>query len=247
MIRLACADDFPTICHHEAQVRICGLRHAYGLDVPFIQFYTDGNGSLLSIMDGVAVFYSDAPTEEWTSFITMNPAIRTIHTSIALAQALLAHTGNWQQGREGVVLQYNGPVIEQPTDPRINTSPYLPGVYALLQDHFPGISPLDYWYPDASHRIRHGYSHICTIQEKDLVVSTAMTVAETDNAAILGQIATHPDFRRLGLAQTCIKSVLFNCKGKVLYILPINDYARSVYEKMGFSLCGDWAEWHRTE
>ncbi len=246
MIRMAREEDFPTICTHEAQVRICGRHVAYGLDVPFLQFYTDGEGTLLSIMDGVGTFYGEALTDEWATFISMNPAIHTIHTTVVLGTALSSVNG-WRMNREGVVLVYNGPIVEDPTDPRINKTPYLPAVYALLKDHFPGISPLDYWYPDVSHRVRHGCCHICAIQEGDRVVSSAMTVAETADAAILGQIATHPDFRRMGLAQTCIKSVLFSCKGKVLYILPVDKYAQSLYEKMGFSPCGDWTEWTRTE
>ena len=246
MIRLACESDSPTICTHEAQVRICGLYLAYGLDTSFLQFYTDGEGRLLSIMDGVGIYYGDAMPDEWVTFLTMNPSIQTIHTSANLATEL-ANANVWQIDREGVVMVYNGPDTDAPKDPRINTSPYLPDVYRLLEHHFPGISPLDYWYPDVSHRIRHGNCHICVIQEGDMVVSSAMTVAETTTAAILGQIATHPDFRRMGLAQTCIKSVISVCKDKSLYILPINQYAQSMYEKMGFIPCDNWAECSRSK
>lgn len=246
MIRLARAEDFPATCTHEAQVRICGLQLAYGLDVSFLQFYTDGEGALLSIMDGVGTFFGKELTDEWITFITMNPSIITIHTSAPLGYAL-STTNHWSKNREGVVLVYDGSGSEQYADDRINTAPYLPDVYALLENHFPGISPLDYWYPDVSHRIRHGNCHICVIQAGDTVVSSAMTVAETSDAAILGQIATHPDFRRKGLAQSCIKSAISTCKGKTLYILPIDVYAQSLYEKIGFYPCDTWAEYTRTE
>ena len=122
------------------------------------------------------------------------------------------------------------------------TSPYLPDVHALLAVYFPGIASLDYWYPDASHRVRHGGCHIGCIIQNNAVISTAMTVAETPTEAIIGQVATHAAFRRQGLASKCIKSVIFQCKGKTLYILPLNESAAELYRNLGFVECGTWTE-----
>lgn len=243
MIRVAVTEDFPNIATNEVLVRICGLRLTYGLDVSFIRYYTDGEGALLAVMDQVGLYHAEVLTEEWCAFLVMNPDISTIHCSESIGNALI-DSGLWQ-GRVGVVMSYAGERPEK-TDESVCTNPYLPHVYELLKDHFPGISSFDYWYPDVSHRIRHGRGHISAILEGDQVISTAMTVAETDTAAILGQVATHSDFRRRGLAEKCIKSTISNCKDKNLYILPIDEYAQKLYEKLGFKGDGGWAELQRT-
>lgn len=243
MIRSAIDGDFPAFADNECLVRILGLRATYGSNASFIQYFSDGEGGLMSLMDGVAVLHLAELTEEWEVFLGMNPNLTVIHCSDTIGRALL-NNGQWH-GRVGDVMVYQGDI---PTDMEkaVNCTPHLPTVYELLKDHFPGISPFNSWYPDVSHRVRHGHCHISVIQEEELVISTAMTVAETDSAAILGQVATHPAFRRRGLAGTCIKSTIFQCKGKCLYILPIGEVARKLYEKLGFVLCGGWAELQRT-
>ena len=208
-----------------------------------MRYYTDGEGALLAVMDGVGLLHTATLTDEWCAFLAMNPDIVVVHCSDTVGAALMS-TGLWQ-GRVGVTMNYVG---ERPLciDNAVCITPYLPAVYALLKEHFPGIAPFDFWYPDASHRVRHGHSHISVVLEGEQVVSTAMTVAECDTAAVLGQVATHPDFRRCGLAGTCIKSTIFQCKDKTLYILPINENAQKLYEKLGFVADGGWAELHRT-
>lgn len=242
MIRQALDSDFPAAADNECLVRILGLRIAYGTKAPFVQYFSDGNGGLMSLMDGVAILHLPVLTEEWQVFLTMNPDLFTIHCSDTVGHALMA-TEQWS-GRVGDVMLYAGPACED--DPLVDHAPSLPMVHRLLEEHFPSISSLNSWYPDVSHRIRHGNTHISAIVEVDAIVSTAMTVAETEDAAILGQIATHPAFRRRGLAGTCIKSTISQCKAKQLYILPLNENAQKLYEKLGFIACGGWAELQRT-
>lgn len=243
MIRLATEADFPVNTDNEVLVRIVGLKHAYGIDVPFIQYYTDGEGSLLSVMDGCGVLYcSHTVTDEWIVFSAMNPDIIHLHCSADTGKVLL-NTGDWQ-GRVGDVLRFCGETPQPPTD--ICESPYLPSVYTLLQAHFEGISSFNAWYPDVSHRIRHECSRIACVMNDNKVVSTAMTVAETEGACLLGQVATDPAFRRQGLAGKCIKSLISKCEGKELYILPANENAAKLYQKLGFRRCDGWAELEKT-
>lgn len=242
MIRKAIESDFAVNADHECFVRILGLRSAYGLDVPFIQYFSDGEGGIMSLMDGVAVLHLSVLTDEWRMFLSMNPDVMAIHCSDRIGEELLSTT-QWR-GRVGDVMRYDGE-LPASTDETVCIRPYLPAVYELLRDHFPGISPLDYWYPDVSHRVRHENCHISVVLDDKTVVSTAMTVAETATSAILGQVATHPEFRRRGFAEKCIKSTIFQCKDKTLYILPINEYAQKLYRKMGFIPCGGWAELER--
>lgn len=238
MIRRATSEEIPVTGTDECLIRIASLKTTYGWDAPFIQFFTDGSGGLLSIMDGVAILHLSELTEEWQIFLGMNPDIHTLHCSGAIGRILTEST--YWQGRAGEVMRYNG--FFQECSPDVCTQPYLPDVYALLERHFPGISSLNYWYPDASHRMRHGCCHIGCILRDNRVVSTAMTVAETSSEAIIGQVATDPAFRRQGMAGTCVNAVISQCKGKMLYILPIHEDAMLLYHKLGFVACGTWAE-----
>ncbi len=238
MIRKALETDFPTSATDECLIRICGLKNAYGSDVPFIQFFTDGQGCFLSVMDGVGVFYARELTDEWHLFLQMNPDIRSLHCSGHIGDSLL-NTSMWQ-GRRGIVMRFDGSAEDM--DPLVCTEPYLPDVYELLKENFESISDFNYWYPDVSHRVRHGCCHIACVIQANRVISTAMTVAETEQEAIIGQVATDSAFRHRGLAGKCVKSTIFQCKGKTLYILPIHDQAAKLYRQLGFIECGTWTE-----
>lgn len=241
MIYEATERDLTMAADDECFVRIQAQYLAYGF-VPFIRYYTDGCGSLLSVMDRVGIFYSPDITEEWQTFLYMNLDISVLHCSANNATRLM-DSAQWR-GRVGDVMIYTGGAVEQ--DDSVNTTPSLPKVHELLSLHFPQMPPLASWYPDVSHRIRHGRGHIATVMHRDDVVSTALTVAETDSSAILGQIVTAPAFRRQGMAQKCITALISLCKGKSLYILPINESAGKLYEKLGFKVTGGWAELERT-
>lgn len=241
MIRLATEQDFVSIPNDECAVRIHSLKKAYGLNAPFIRYFADGFGGLLSVMDGVGVLYCTANAEEWLVFITMNPDVLHLHCSAQIGRNLI-EAGSWQ-GREGVVLRYEGE--RNFTPPTVCENPYLPDVHHLLNSCFETMVPLNSWYPDVSHRIRHDCAKIAVILDGDAVVSTAMTVAEIDSAAVIGQVATHGDYRRRGYAKSCINSIVSRCKDKELYILPMTESAHSLYVSLGFIPDGEWAELQR--
>lgn len=241
MIRTALESDFSTLPGDECAVRIHSLKCAYGLDAPFIRYYADECGGLLSVMDGAGVLYCVENMEEWAIFITMNPDIFRLHCPAVIGRQLIS-LGGWQ-GREGAVLKYSGNRNFAPST--VCDTPHLPRVHALLDQCFESMASLNAWYPDVSHRIRHNCAKIATILDGEKVVSTAMTVAETDVAAVLGQVATHSDYRGRGYAKACINSLISRCKDKTLYILPMTDIAHSLYVKMGFVPDGEWAELQR--
>ncbi len=239
MIRRAAAEDFPTVYPTESALRIGGLKEAYGVEVPFIQFFTDGEGSLLSVMDGVGVFYAAAQiTEEWGAFIGLYPSITRLHTDDESGNWLIDR-GGWQR-KGGEVLHFEGTPLKN--EPSVVHTPSLPAVHTLLSDCFDSFPPLESWYVDVSHRQRHGHCLVAAVMDGERPVSVALTVAQAGNGAILGQVATHANFRRRGYAGMCINSLIFRMQGKYLYILPANEMAASLYKTLGFRPCGRWAE-----
>ncbi len=242
MIRSANAADFCRLITDETLLRIHALWQAYG-DVPFIRYYADDGGSLLAVMDGVG-YYSpaDLPTEEWCLFLSMNPDIRHLRCPGRAGEAL-AEIGGWSV-RTGIVLTYAGSRPEPSSV--VCRQPSIPAVYALLKQCFDSLPPLEAWYPDVSHRVRHGCCMLASILEGEQVLSTAMTVAQADGHALLGQVATHPDYRCRSYAATCIGDLISRWQGDTLYIIPANENARKLYEKLGFRPWDTWAELTRT-
>ena len=142
MIRKAIESDFPSVADNECLTRILGLRLAYGPDASFVQYFSDGKGGLMSLMDGVAILDLAEPTEEWTVFLGMNPGVVAIHCSDHVGNALIS-TGNWK-GRVGETMVFSGESLEF-LDNAVCNNPRLPAVYDLLKEHFPGISSFNYW------------------------------------------------------------------------------------------------------
>ena len=107
MIRMANTADFPLTVDAECAIRIQSLKNIYGCDVPFLRFYTDGNGSFMSLMDGVAVFYAAQPiNDEWLAFFSFQPEIIRIHTDMTTGERL-AKAGGWCLS-QGFTLKFAG-------------------------------------------------------------------------------------------------------------------------------------------
>ena len=63
-------------------------------------------------------------------------------------------------------------------------------------------------------------------------------------------VAVHPDFRRRGIAEALVTGLVEELKNNGSHCLTLevrasNTPARSLYEKMGFSAEGEWAEIQR--
>lgn len=238
MIRSAENEDFNRPITDLAALRILALREAYG-DVPFIRYYADDSGSLLAIMDGIAYFSPQGtPTEEWLLFLTMEPSIVRLYCSGEIGEWLVAESG-WQL-HSGVVLKYTAP--RPLAQEGICRTPSLPAVHQLLSRCFTALSPLEAWYPDVSHRVRHGCCMLACIEQDGCIVSTAMTVAQAGEHALLGQVATDSNYRRRGYAAACIRDLISRWQGEHLYIIPANAPARKLYEDLGFCPFSTWAE-----
>lgn len=241
MIRLANEQDFVREISSESELRICALKKAYGLDVPFIQFFADGEGSIASIMDGFCALYCHTdPNEEWITFLQMHSDIRTIHSDADTIAALAKNYG--VEAKNGVVLRFDN-VLSKCTLHYVETQNIsLRKLYAFLTAVFDDLPSFDAWYVDASHRVRHGCCHITSVNDDGRMISTAMTVAETDTVALIGGVATLPAYRMQGAASRCIKDLIAALPQETVLIAPSDEYAARLYHKLGFVPWGTWAE-----
>lgn len=98
---------------------------------------------------------------------------------------------------------------------------------------------------DVAHRLSKNTLRIYGIKEKDTLISCIMTLAETDDSAVLGALATDPDFRHSGYGTFLIKyinNVLVN-EGKSVFLHRAPDENIEFYNRLGFEHIGTWAEY----
>ncbi len=241
MIRLANERDFSREITSESELRICALARAYGCCVPFIRFFSDDEGCLASIMDGVCTFYcASLPNDEWCAFLQMYSDIKIIHTDGNIG-AFLA--GKWQCSFEnGSVMRLNEVSSDTALQSFQNGDASLREIYKVLSAAFDGFPSFDGWYVDTSHRVRHGFCHIASERNDGELTSVAMTVAETEDVALIGGVATLLSHRGRGNASRCIRRLIGSLTQSHILITPSDEYSARLYEKLGFVPWGTWAE-----
>ena len=241
MIRL-CEGALPLLPPDEAGVRIACLYRAYA-GTGVVRCWSDGEGGVLCLMDGQAVLHTEALTSEWAIFIAMQPEILTVRTDAPTAQAL-------GEALQGEVLC--GEVMCAPE--RLMATALVDSVtprelYPVLQAGFGKAAPVfDAWYADVMLRQRRGLCRcVCVRNETGAPAAVAMTVAEREDAALIGAVATHPDFRRRGYAGACVSalSAQLQSEGKHVLLSPKNAAAASVYTGLGFTVCGTWGNFRK--
>lgn len=227
----------------EAAVKLLAMwqcYHPYSIG----RFWADEYGSLLGLLDGAAVFFTQGHNaEEWCGFFTMNTDIRVIRTDGQTAERCAPHTPFALQ--TGVVMSPSR-YIEQPDTKE--EPPSLQAYYTLLSDVFgQAVPPFDVWYVDVSHRLRHGFSRLCGVTDGNIACAGAMTTAETANAAVIGAVATHPDYRGKGYASRIVLSLASQLQqeGKTVFLSPKNEYAKELYHKIGFEPVATWGNLNR--
>ncbi len=241
MIRRATQQDFIRNIVSESELRACALKQAYGQDASFIQFFADDNGSIAALMDGFLSFYCVGElTEEWCAFLLMHSDVRVIHTDAVTATAFAQKNGFPLV--QGAV--YKLEKLSSGTPLQFNYAELVPfrEIYALLSAVFDRVSSFEPWYVDMSHRIRHGCCHIATEYADDRLISIAMTVAETEEIALIGGVATAQEYRGKGAASRCIGRLISDLSQRTIFIAPDNERAERLYKTLGFTPCGTWAE-----
>lgn len=215
-----------------------GYYGAYGAEQSFLQFYGDEHGNQLAVMDGTAtVCWKEINREELLLFLFSQPNVRTVRTDAKTGVALAEF---W--GTEAVIRPVMKCEIAACAE-GVTDSPSPRILYPFLVNIFPEMPSFEPWYLDVSHRLRHGFCHICAAKSGEEVISSAMTVAEWTNGAMIGAVATHEGHRSKGLAARCVTNLTaeLQAAGKTVYISPKTEKAKRLYERLRFSVCDELA------
>lgn len=222
----------------EAALRQCGQAAAYGASHDFLRFYTDEHGNRLSIFDDAATLHIEREPEEMLLFLTMDTAVRSVRTDRDTAERLSKlwdtayQTEAVMEAPQGATM-HDG-VCEAP----------LREIYEVLIDGFgaEALPPFDGWYADVHHRYRRGRCRAVSVRESTVAQACAMTVAECDTAALIGAVATRPVARGKGYASACVLTLAaaLQAEGKRVLLSPKNHYAHTLYDRLGFTVVGQW-------
>ncbi len=244
MIRLFHGKTLPAFDVNWQSTYILSRFLAYGGNAAFAPFYTDDNNTVLSVLNGHGILYAThIDVEEWACFLAMHHDITTVTASPEVADALAKVLGKPTVQKK--IMRLTKPL---PLTDELVTEQTPRQVYPLLTEVFGDTMPaFEDWYVDVSHRLRHDNCTISGISWEEETVSTAMTVAQTPNAVVIGAVATAPKARKRGFAAQCIAYLANKNAGKDIMISPKNPYAERLYTDMGFAVTDTIAQFNIKE
>ena len=111
-----------------------------------------------------------------------------------------------------------------------------------LRKHIPEFGHLRGGIEATRQRLESALGRTYFIKQRKSIVSTASTVAESSVSAMIGGVATHPQYRHKGYAAACMS---FLCnelleEGKTVCLFYDNPAAGSIYMRLGFADTGKW-------
>lgn len=191
---------------------------------PIAHFYRTEHDGAIAILDTTAIVQvPEIDRDEVFAFLALQSHIKAIYT-------------NQPQIAVGKVKCFTPMRLCRQLPERPLNSTNLEALYAFLKPYFADLPPFESWYLDISYRTRHGQCRHTVIEEEGTIASSAMTIAEWDDGALLGAVATAPHHRRKGYAGQCVSALAgaLQAQGKAVWICPYNEPARRLYLALGF-------------
>lgn len=229
--------------------RILCIENMYGA-YPFADCWVqmqEGNDhplAYVSKMDGVLTLFA-TPNADFDEIGTFLDAVG---TDLVMCQNACAEKLGIEPTRTGAILKWHGKQTVQHID---FLNPDLGQVYEVLKS----CESVDFRLPlyesfhlDMSHKIRHNGAKVVGLVKYKQLAACAMTVAETEQAAVIGAVAVKPDYQGKGLGKTMVEGLVEMCSDKNqtdIYVYCNTEKNRQFYESLGFVNCGTWAEIER--
>lgn len=104
------------------------------------------------------------------------------------------------------------------------------------------------WLADAAARLNSAAAEAFAVFECGTAVSCAMILHQSARAAVIGAVATRPEYRGRGYAKAlvCMASQKAARSGRSVYLLCENAAMQKFYGGCGFEPCGSWASAERS-
>lgn len=225
--------------------RILSLYQAYGEGVDFVAFWEqERDGATVALISRFEDKFSlwltdDSDLEEIAAFLTFQGA-----GSVMCDASFLLELHGSDKVIGGQVLEYIGD--DYISDLEIY-EPDFKDLYALLKSCESEIFRVPEYLmflSDLTHRRNRGKFSSAATAVSGRIASSVMTVSETDRAAILGAVATHPDFRRRGLSRELVRTLAARLRGqgRRVYVFSASEANTRFYINSGFSVVAGFRE-----
>ena len=246
MIRQAIASDFQQIDATDPFItRILSLFESYGEGFDFVAFWTQDNEGVITaeisrFEDKFSLWLTpESDLDEIAAFIRFQGAGSCLYNA-----AYPLDIGDDRPCISGSVLEYTGD--DYYSDSEIY-EPDFKALYDLLKAcESPIFQVPDYlmFLSDMTHRNNREKLHLSATDIDGTLASSVMTVSETAFAAILGAVATHPDFRRRGLSRELVRSLATELRGegRRVYVLSASENNTRFYQRSGFTVIAGFKE-----
>ena len=245
MIRLAEKDSFTAFRTDDPfYTRILSLYEGYGEGYAFTGFWVqehDGEevAAISRFEDKFSLYLTDsADFDEISAFLSFQGAGSVMFDG--------RFTLDIKAKREigGQVLRYCGEDYNSELE---LYRPEIKPLYALLQSCASDIFIVpDYmvFLSDVRHRLNLGKCRILGTDVDGTLASALMTVSETENAAILGAVSTHPDYRRRGLSRELVRTLASRIteQGRAAYVFSASEANTRFYYNSGFETVAVFTE-----
>ena len=225
--RITDPNELQTLPAHGIEAgKIRALFNAYGTEYDFCRFYRQEN-TFISALDGsfVVCASENVDISELAQFFGMNGFAEifcTVEIGTALSKMLAVSSS------EVNLMHFEGSTTQRND---INTTPLLSDVYSIVSEGFD--IPFEPWYLDMSHRVRHGISVCCTLENK-----AALVIQHNINGeALISQVACGKVHRGQGIASRLVISVAAALAPSDVFVL-CEAVLIPFYEKCGFRSAG---------
>ncbi|MCQ2485069.1 MAG: GNAT family N-acetyltransferase [Clostridia bacterium] len=221
--------------------RIKAYYNCYSTDYDFIKFWAqyDDEGKItaaISRIDGDATLCADsADYEEIAEFMNI-VGYRTIQCEKSAAEKLTDETFDW-----GYVVRCEK--AENFCEAELKKVFELKEIYDIIKpENLTGVGDYLPWLSDTTFRVNRntaeGRIAVCDSQN----AGCAMVLFRTDKAALLGAVATKPQFRGRGLARSLVLGLAKNEleNGRRVELLCKNGSIVEFYKSIGFCVVNEW-------
>lgn len=237
------SDSNPFAC------RIASLYLSYNPSLPFVDYWVikdDESGDVTGAVarsgtDFILCITENTDLDEISSFMRVAGA-----TSVICSDKFELDLFGYKKSI--------GPILSRksyesnPLEFEVKT-PDIKEAYALIvksaDENF--IPPdFDDFYVDINHKLRHNTMRMFGIYEDERLTSVAMTVAESENGAVIGAVACDPECRNRGYGSYIVNYITNTlvAEDKCVYVHRAENANKAFYENLHFVKTDNWCEYH---
>ncbi len=222
--------------------RIKAYFNCYSTDYDFVKFWVQTNEdgdvtAAISRVDGdMTVTAENADYEELLQFIKI-VGYSTIQCNRRVAKEFTDDETLW-----GYVVRFENKTENRPVSLKNNYE--LKEIYNIIKAaNLTGVGEYLPWLSDTTFRINRNTAQPLVAEIDGKATGCAMVLFRTDKAALLGAVATSPEFRGRGIAGALVTRLANKelAEGKRTELLCKNDSIVDFYKSIGFTVKDEWS------